>query len=83
MRLSSLPIEGAARVGSIPQGGLHGPSYEGKGEVFEQMLAGGFTAEQLVKIEQQWGLYFFHWSLVSAVAGKLTTGVQTLFSNQV
>jgi|GEM_PF-1488464 len=54
-----------------------------QGRLFEHILDGSLTAEELLEIEQRWGLHACRWSLISALSGKLTAGVQTLFSNQV
>lgn len=58
-------------------------SHDEQKRVFEKVLDGEFIAGKLVEIEQQWGFYSYRWNLTSSLAGKLTAGVQTLFSNQV
>ena len=86
MAISFLPVSGKEAVGSalLPEGFQRSIiDNDEQKRVLEQILDGELTAEKLVKIEQQWGLHAYRWSLVSALSGKLAAGVQTLFSNQV
>lgn len=85
MAISFAPISGKEAVGSerfqgSPQGSVGNNEQR---QLLEQILDGELTAEKLVEMEQWWGVYACHWSLVSALSGKLAAGVQTLLSNQV